>query len=274
MTEATFHTAGSPDPAARKAWRWGAFWLGIALGGFFDGILLHQVLQWHHLLSAVTVGPFGDLRWQIMADGLFHGVMYLVGLWGALRLYRGRASVAAPGAGRQLAAWLAIGFGVWHVVDAVLSHWVTGLHRIRMDVPNPLAWDIAWMVVFGIVPILVGYVLRRGGDGGGAWGRAGATLAVTLVGLAAWFNLFPARPASAGTLTVVLRPGADLGHLAPVLAASDARILWSDPAGGVWVLRPMGPVDRTAFFRAGAMFVSGAAGMMGCADWIEEGRRL
>ena len=27
--------------------------LGFSLGGFFDGILLHQVLQWHHLFSLV-----------------------------------------------------------------------------------------------------------------------------------------------------------------------------------------------------------------------------
>ena len=24
---------------------------GLGLGGFFDGIVLHQVLQWHHMLS-------------------------------------------------------------------------------------------------------------------------------------------------------------------------------------------------------------------------------
>lgn len=28
-----------------------AFLLGVGLGGFVDGILLHQVLQWHHLLT-------------------------------------------------------------------------------------------------------------------------------------------------------------------------------------------------------------------------------
>ena len=25
--------------------------LGLGLGGFLDGILMHQVLQWHHLLT-------------------------------------------------------------------------------------------------------------------------------------------------------------------------------------------------------------------------------
>jgi uncharacterized membrane protein len=24
---------------------------GLGLGGFFDGIILHQVLQWHHMLT-------------------------------------------------------------------------------------------------------------------------------------------------------------------------------------------------------------------------------
>lgn len=25
--------------------------LGLGLGGFVDGILLHQILQWHHMIS-------------------------------------------------------------------------------------------------------------------------------------------------------------------------------------------------------------------------------
>ena len=31
--------------------------LGLGLGGFVDGILLHQILQWHHMLSNVYVLP-------------------------------------------------------------------------------------------------------------------------------------------------------------------------------------------------------------------------
>jgi uncharacterized membrane protein len=27
--------------------------LGLGLGGFVDGILLHQIFQWHHMLSSI-----------------------------------------------------------------------------------------------------------------------------------------------------------------------------------------------------------------------------
>lgn len=30
---------------------WGTVLLGVGLGGFFDGIVLHQILQWHHTCS-------------------------------------------------------------------------------------------------------------------------------------------------------------------------------------------------------------------------------
>src|SRR5919112_322861 len=66
---------------ASRRQSWTGYVLGFALGGFFDGILLHQILQWHHLLSAIDGG---DIRFQVAADGYFHALMYgvaAVGLW-------------------------------------------------------------------------------------------------------------------------------------------------------------------------------------------------
>ena len=34
---------------------WGTVLLGLGLGGFFDGIVLHQILQWHHMESNHSV---------------------------------------------------------------------------------------------------------------------------------------------------------------------------------------------------------------------------
>ena len=65
---ATDPNAGAPVPRTRRlAWAGGT--LGFALGGFFDGILLHQLLQWHHLFSLVPGEAWRDIRNQILMDG-------------------------------------------------------------------------------------------------------------------------------------------------------------------------------------------------------------
>ncbi|MDC7789201.1 DUF2243 domain-containing protein, partial [Rhodoplanes tepidamans] len=147
--------------APSRRLRWSGWLLGFALGGFYDGILLHQILQWHHLLLGVDAAPFRDVRVQVLADGLFHALMYAIALAGGWLLWRGRAALDAAGAGRGLVADLLIGFGAWHVVDAVLFHWVLAIHRLRMDVAEPLPWDIGWLVAFGLLPIAAGLLLRR-----------------------------------------------------------------------------------------------------------------
>jgi len=51
--------------------------LGVGLGGFVDGIVLHQVLQWHHLVSTpVPPDSLPNLEHNTFWDGMFH-----VGTW-------------------------------------------------------------------------------------------------------------------------------------------------------------------------------------------------
>jgi uncharacterized membrane protein len=146
--------------ARTRRFRWAGYLLGFSLGGFFDGILLHQILQWHHLLSTINAG---DMRFQVAADGYFHAFMYVVvaaGLWMLWRSWQ-RAEAAS---GRLLAATMLIGFGTWHMLDSVLSHWLLGIHRIRMDSEFPLMWDLIWFAVFGLLPFALGVWGRQGGD--------------------------------------------------------------------------------------------------------------
>jgi len=53
---------------------------GLGLGGFFDGIVLHQVLQWHHVLSSwYPVNTIENLELNTRWDGVFHSATYC--LW-------------------------------------------------------------------------------------------------------------------------------------------------------------------------------------------------
>lgn len=104
---------------------WSAgFCIGFALAGFFDGILLHQILQWHSLLSSLEGDIFRDLRFRMMTDGLFHTFHYVIAAIGLWLLWRTREQFGSGGASGRYASSLLIGFGAWHLVDAVLNHWI------------------------------------------------------------------------------------------------------------------------------------------------------
>jgi uncharacterized membrane protein len=133
--------------------------LGFAFGGFFDGILLHQILQWRHLLSLAP--GVSDMRLQVLWDGYFHALVYVIAALAPWGLWRARKH-AGEAWGRPLFGALLVGFGVWHIVDSVASHWVLGIHRIKLDSPNPLMWDLVWFSVFGAIPFVLGLLLRRG----------------------------------------------------------------------------------------------------------------
>lgn len=242
---------------------WPALLLGFALGGFFDGILLHQILQWHHLLSSVE--GLEDLRTQVLADGLFHAVMYLIAAVALILLWRHRATLRACGDGAMLWGAAAIGFGAWHLVDGILSHWLIGLHRIKMDSPTPLMWDLIWFVVFGIVPVVLGRRMRRGGHGGPGGGtRAAAALAVAaLVGgpLAA----LPAK--DTGQVMVLFAPGISAGSAFDALARADATVLWSDRSGGLWAVKLEDRRAAWRLYRSGALLVGNSATGFGCLAW-------
>ena len=72
-------------------------------------------------------------------------------------------------ADRILLAWAVLGFSIWQFVDVVLVHWIVGIHRVRVGVPNPLLWDLGWLVVFGATSLVLGIwlIVRNGTDGGG-----------------------------------------------------------------------------------------------------------
>lgn len=141
-----------------------SFILGLGLGGFIDGIVLHQVLQWHHLLTGDAGGEPMDtvagLEANTLADGFFHlATWILVAIATALLLRAWQRGEMAP-PWRAHAGLLLAGWGVFNLVEGVVDHQLLGIHHVRDDLGAPLGWDLGFLA-FGVLLIAVGAALVR-----------------------------------------------------------------------------------------------------------------
>jgi uncharacterized membrane protein len=244
---------------------WAGYLIGFGLGGFFDGILLHQILQWHHLLSLVD--GVGDLRNQVLFDGLFHALMYIIAGAGLVMLMRSRAAFGEHRANRRFLGSVLLGFGVWHVADSVLSHWILGIHRIKIDSPNPLFWDLLWFALFALGPLFAGWRLRRGGGDNGRTGRSAPIIAgISALVLAS--GIWAARPPNdTSSAIAIFRPGMNDGAIFNAIKASDGQLVWQ--SRGIWAVRWEKPGHSSRLYREGALLVSNGFIGAGCLAWAQ-----
>jgi uncharacterized membrane protein len=143
--------------------------LGVGLGGFVDGIVLHQILQWHHMLSGEGEYPtttIAGLESNTLADGLFHAATWVTVVVGLAVMWR-RTSGEWRWAmnTRALCGWILVGWGGFNVLEGVIDHQLLGLHHVRDDIGGPLDWDIGFLVVSIALIVLgmwVGGVRRHG----------------------------------------------------------------------------------------------------------------
>jgi uncharacterized membrane protein len=148
--------------------------LGLGLGGFFDGIVLHQLLQWHHMVSNVeffSPETVPGLRANTLGDGLFHAVTYIFTVLGVALLWRALRA-GERGTARQLIGLALLGWGLFNVVEGAVDHLLLGIHHVNETVPPEqwLWWDLAFLF-WGVAMITAGWWLWRGSVG--PWGSRG-----------------------------------------------------------------------------------------------------
>lgn len=127
--------------------------LGVGLGALLDGLLMHGVLQWHHLLGA---GGTRSAATVLRADAVFELVAWgvtVLGLLLSFHAWRHGGPVASWGSelGLLLAGW-----GLFDLGDGLLLHQALGLHHVRDDLGGPLSWDLGYLGL-GALLALVGW---------------------------------------------------------------------------------------------------------------------
>jgi uncharacterized membrane protein len=131
--------------------------LGFGLGMFLDGIVLHQLLQWHHLVSQLEpTGDLAGLEANTFWDGVFHASGWVVTFTGVLLVVR-------RGTGREplprLLGLLLVGWGAFNVTDQVVFHLALGAHHIR-EGPDAELYDWAFFAL-GVLLVAGGALLAR-----------------------------------------------------------------------------------------------------------------
>jgi uncharacterized membrane protein len=131
--------------------------LGIGLGGFADGLVLHQILQWHEMLSAKVpatnyVGKSVNMFW----DGIFHAFCFVVVVLGVALLWRASKLPSALKSGRLLVGGMLSGWGIFNIVEGVIDHQLLKLHNVMEYAPDHDVANFAFlgisflMLLFGI----------------------------------------------------------------------------------------------------------------------------
>ncbi|OWJ71558.1 DUF2243 domain-containing protein, partial [Haematobacter missouriensis] len=194
----------------------------------------------------------------IMTDGVFHLAMFaalIIALW---MLWRGDVRP------ERLAANTLIGFGSWHVFDAVLSHGVLGIHRIKDAAANPLLWDLGWVAAFGFVPIALGLLaLRRPPP---PMRGIRILLLMAAVGMGA-LNAVPIVEPK-GPVIVAFAPNTSFASITRAAEAVGANLITTDASGGVWALDMPEDAEWWRLYLHGAVMV-GRGPAAGCLAWTE-----
>jgi uncharacterized membrane protein len=136
--------------------------LGVGLGGFADGIVLHQIAQWHNMGSAILRPDTMEAMSQNMVwDGLFHLATWTITLIGIFMLWMETRTRQAVEAASVLAGQMIVGWGAFNLVEGVVDHHLLNLHHVRdMPVHVP-AYDWLFLAVGGVGFIVVGGTLMR-----------------------------------------------------------------------------------------------------------------
>lgn len=139
---------------------------GLGLGGFLDGIILHQVLQWHHMLTSAGYPPNSvyNLEVNTLWDGLFHVTTYIFVLLALIILWKRAHRTHVRWSGKLLVGTILIGFGIFNLVEGLIDHHLLGIHHVNETVPTDqwIYWDLGFLAWGGAMLIGGWYLLKTG----------------------------------------------------------------------------------------------------------------
>jgi uncharacterized membrane protein len=137
------------------------FLIGVGMGGFVDGIVLHQILQWHNMVSNwIPPTSMEAMRINMFWDGVFHALVWLVTLAGIFMLWSAAYRLEEIPSLPAFVGQFLLGWGWFNLIEGIVDHQILRLHYVR-QVPDPTAYNLTFLAIGGVLFILLGWVLSK-----------------------------------------------------------------------------------------------------------------
>lgn len=137
------------------------FLIGVGLVAFFDGIVFHMLLRWHQIVSnRVPPTTLAAVHYNTHWDGVFHAGAWIAVALGVALLWRAARAGGTLPSTRAFLGNVLLGAGAFNLLEGIVDHHVLRLHHVR-EVADPLVYDLAFLLVGGVLLAAVGWSLSR-----------------------------------------------------------------------------------------------------------------
>jgi uncharacterized membrane protein len=135
--------------------------LGIGLGGFIDGIVLHQILQWHEMLSnKINTTTVSGKSINMFWDGLFHALCLIGVCTGVTLLWKALLQTTACHSTKLIWAGLLIGWGIFNVMEGMMDHYLFKIHNVRELIGKQNLYNLLF-IIYSVALIITGWLLYK-----------------------------------------------------------------------------------------------------------------
>lgn len=131
--------------------------LGIGIGGFIDGILLHQILQWHGMFTNIlpadtVVNKSVNMFW----DGIFHLLTLIAVIIGVVSLTRLLNKKNINSSPKLVWGGFFAGWGLFNLVEGIIHHHILQFHNVKEISQFPEIWNYGFLAS-GVLFIVIGF---------------------------------------------------------------------------------------------------------------------
>ena len=122
--------------------------LGIGLGGFIDAIILHQLLQWHQMISNILPPTtLTSKSINMFWDGVFEAVTWIYTFIGVLLMWHSRTQSRLTTSTAVFTGGLISGWGIFNLMDSIFNHYLFGFHDIRENASHPNLYNLGFLII-------------------------------------------------------------------------------------------------------------------------------